>query len=340
MSSNIPIMPTPFPPVERDTPISPRENLLRALDHKKPVWMPNLYMDSQFVTCRSSRDMAPSKGAAGVDWFGTNYIYSDTVGCNMPAGGVLEDVTQWREKIQWPDIRSMDWSHDSDGFVRDEKRALYTRLSNGIFERLHAFEGFEQCLLDLMVEPDDCRDLFDRLADYRIELFEKYLEVWPDLDFIVAADDYGTAKAPFFSTAMYEDLLLEPTRRFVKAVQSHGVRFVAHCCGQVMDFVPYFVDELGVDGVELQDLNDLPAIVNKYGDRLLVEVKPNMALMYDDEASDEALIAEARKVVDTYGAHTNPGAGGVCHVGYGLERNFRLVEEEIYRYSLEQYKKA
>lgn len=335
--SKIPINPIPFPPVKRDTPISPRENLLLALNHQKPVWMPNLYRDSQMVTCKSSRDMAPSKGAAGVDWFGTNYIYSESVGCNMPAGGVFDDVTQWRDKVKWPDLASMDWSHDADGFVRDENRCLYTRLSNGIFERLHAFEGFEQCLLDMMIEPDECRDLFNRIADYKIELAMKYLDVFP-LDFVVCADDYGTARAPFFSTAMYEDLLLEPTKRYVKAIQSRGVKFLAHCCGVVMDFIPYFADELGVDGVELQSLNDLPWIVNKYGDRLLVEVNVKSDIMYDETKMDEELIAHARDIVDTYGAHVNPGSGATCCCGLGLERNFRIVENELYHYSLEKYR--
>ena len=260
MVSKIPIMPAPYPLVERDTPISPRENLMRALNHEKPMWMPDIFRDSQHVSCKSSRDMAPSKGAAGVDWFGTNYIYSDTAGCNMPGGGVMDDITEWREKIEWPDLASMDWSHDADGFVRDENRALYSHLSNGIFERLHAFEGFEQCLLDLITEPDECRDFFNRVADYKIELAMKYIDVFP-LDFMLCADDYGTARAPFFSTAMYEDLLLEPTRRFVKAIQSRGVKFIAHCCGKVMEFLPYFVDELGVDGVELQRINDLVPVI-------------------------------------------------------------------------------
>ena len=337
MSCKIPVMPTPWPPVVRDTPITPRENLMRALNHEKPMWMPNLYMDSQYVTCKSSRDMAPSKLEAGVDWFGTNYIYSDSIGCNMPAGGVFDEVTEWREKVKWPDVKSMDWSHDADGFVRDENRPLYTRLSNGIFERLHAFEGFEQCLLDLIVEPDECRDLFNRLADYKIDLAMKYIDVFP-FDFIVIADDYGTAKAPFFSTAMYEDLLLEPTRRYVKAIQSRGVKVISHCCGKVMDFVPYFVNELGVDGVELQNLNDLPAIVNQYGDKLLVEVQPLPTVMYETEMTDEQLIAHAHEIVDTYGAHVNPGSGATCACGGGLQHNFEVMERELYNYSLEKYR--
>ena len=339
MSCNIPIMPTTWPAVNRQAPISPRENLMLAFDHKKPMYMPNLYYDSQFVACKSNHDMAPSKGAAGVDWFGTQYTYSESVGVNMPAGGAMNDVTEWRAKLKWPDLKHMDWSRDAEGFVRDESRALYTRFSNGIFERLHGFEGFEQCLLDLMLEPDECRDLFNRLADYKIDLFDRYLDAFP-LDYLVAADDYGTAKAPFFSTAMYEDLLLEPTKRFVKYVQSRGVKFFAHCCGKVDDFVPYFVDELGVDGVELQPLNDLEGIVKKYGDRLMVEVQPDPQIVFDDEKTDEELRQHIRSLIDTYGAQNNPGSGAVINLKSGWERTFNLMEAEMYRYSSEQYQKA
>lgn len=339
MSCNIPIMPTTWPAVNREAPITPRENLMLAFDHKKPMYMPNLYYDSQFVACKSNHDMAPTKSAAGVDWFGTNYAFSPECGINMPVGGVLNDVTEWRDKIKWPDLKNMDWSRDAEGFVRDESRALYTRFSNGIFERLHGFEGFEQCLMDLLLEPDECRDLFDRLADYKIDLFDRYLDAFP-LDYLVAADDYGTAKAPFFSTAMFEDLLLEPTRRFVKHVQSRGVKFFAHCCGKVDDFIPYFVDELGVDGVELQPLNDLPGIVNKYGDKLLVEVQPDPQIVFDDEMTDEQLIAHIRDLVDTYGAQSNPGSGAVMNLKSGWERTYKLMEEEMYQYSSKKYQQA
>ena len=163
MACKIPIMPPAYAPVVRESPITPRENLMRAFNHQKPVWMPNLYADSQICVAKSSRDMAPTKAAAGVDWFGTNYIFSPEVGINMPAGGVFDDVTEWREKVKWPDLDAIDWSKDAEGFVRDERKALYMRFSNGIFERLHAFEPFEQALMDLLLEPEECRALFERL---------------------------------------------------------------------------------------------------------------------------------------------------------------------------------
>ena len=336
MACKIPIMPPAYTPVVRESPITPRENLMRAFHHEKPMWMPNLYADSQICAAKSSRDMAPTKAAAGVDWFGTNYIFSPEVGINMPAGGVFDDVTEWREKVKWPDLDAIDWSHDADGFVRDERKALYMRFSNGIFERLHAFEPFEQALMDLLLEPEECRDLFERLADYKISLFNHIRDVFP-LDYLVAADDYGTALAPFFSTEVYEELLLEPTRRFVQAVQARGTKFFAHCCGKVEVFVPYFADDLKVDGIEIQDINDLPKIVHTYGDRLLIEVKPDPKVVYDDEMTDEQLIDHIHSLVDTFGAQVNPGSGAVMNLCCGSEHGYYLMEEELYRYSSVKY---
>ena len=336
MACKIPIMPPAYAPVVRESPITPRENLMRAFNHEKPMWMPNLYADSQICVAKSSRDMAPSKQEAGVDWFGTNYIYSPEVGINMPAGGVFDDVTEWRKKVPWPDLDAIDWSRDAEGFVRDERKALYMRFSNGIFERLHAFEPFEQALMDLLLEPEECRDLFERLADYKIDLFNHIRDVFP-LDYLVAADDYGTALAPFFSTEVYEELLLEPTRRFVQAVQARGTKFFAHCCGKVEVFVPYFADDLKVDGIEIQDINDLPKIVHTYADRLLIEVKADPKVVYDDEKTDADLIAHVHQIVDTYGAQANPGSGAVMNLGCGSAHGYYLMEEELYRYSSEKY---
>lgn len=335
MALNIPMMSPTWPPVERETPISPRENLLLALEHKKPMWMPNLYADSQVVVARSNRDGVP-KDREGYDWFGAWYEYSPEVGINMPRGGVFDEVTEWREKVKWPDLQAIDWRQDAEGFVRDENRALYMRFSNGIFERLHGFEDFEQAMVDLITEPEECRALFERIADYKIELFNCLRDVFP-LDYIVAADDYGTARGPFFSTKLFEQTLLEPTRRFAKAVQARGTKFIAHCCGKVDDFIPYLVEEIGVDGLEIQDLNDIPGILSRYGDRVLIEYKANPEIVHDDEVDGETMKAHIRSIVDTYGAHCSPGAGVALNLQSSFRDKYYLMEEELYRYSFEKY---
>ena len=93
-----------------------------------------------------------------------------------------------------------------------------------------------------------------------------------------------------------------------------------------------------MDGIEIQDINDLPKIVREYGDRLLIEVKADPRVVYDDETTDAQFLSHIRQIVDVYGAHNNPGSGAAINLGCGSAHGYYLMEEELYRYSSEKYK--
>lgn len=334
---SIPTIPPVWPRVEREYPITPRENLLRALRHEKPLWMPDLYASSQVFLSSIARDAPIERDRDAVDWFGVQYKYSALQGSNTPMGNVLESITEWEEKIRWPDLSQFDWEADARRLERDPSLALYMRMSNGPFERLHALEGFEQALIDLITEPQAVRDFLERLVDFKIELFNRIRDHLP-LDYIVAGDDWGTARAPFFSVETFEKTILEPTKRFVRAVQARGTRFIAHCCGVIGPFVPYMVEEIGFDGLEIQaEINDIAGILEKYGDRVTVEHPVKARLVHDPEMTEEAIRAYARSLVDAYGAQAVPGSGLVVTITSSFENIYYALEDEIYRYSLERY---
>lgn len=336
MAVNIPVIPPAWPAVKRDYPITPRENILLALDHKKPVWMPVRSCCAQLVNSKLSREMPPSMEADGYDWFGTFYKYSESQCSSTPVHGAFDEICQWREKLKWPDLDAIDWTAEGEGFERDESRALFMYFNNGPFERLHMFEGFEQALVDLISEPEECREFFERVIDYKIELFNHLRDQY-ELDFIVATDDYGTERAPFFSIPLFKETLLEPNKRFVQAVKARGTRFVFHSCGMIDPFVPYFVEEMGVDGLEIQTINNIEKIVKEYGDRVTVQYKADPNLVFNDEAADEQLRGHARDIVDTYGAQCNPGPGVIMNLQSSFEHSFMEMEDELYRYSSSLY---
>ena len=56
MTVTVPVMPRQIVLPQRDYPISPRENLMLALNHQKPYWMPDFYGSSQGVRARTGRD--------------------------------------------------------------------------------------------------------------------------------------------------------------------------------------------------------------------------------------------------------------------------------------------
>jgi uroporphyrinogen-III decarboxylase len=333
----IPTMPPVWPTVKRETPVTPRENLMLALNHEKPYWMADFYASSQVFVSSIAQDAPIERTKDTTDWFGVEYKFSEAQGSNTPMGNVLNDITEWEEKIKWPDLSQFDWASDGAQLERDESLALYMRMSNGPFERLHALEGFEQALIDLITEPEAVRDFLERLVDFKIELFNCIRDHIP-LDYIMAADDWGTARAPFFSTDTFEKTILEPTKRFVKAVQARGTKFVSHCCGAVDPFVPYMVEEIGFDAIEIQtNLNDLPGILEKYGDRVTVKHAVKSEIVYDPDTTEEQIRAIARDIVDTYGAHVVPGSGVVMGISSGFENIYYALEDEIYTYSKSRY---
>jgi hypothetical protein len=334
---SVPIAAKPFPLPERNYPITMRENLMLALDHQVPVWIPNFYGSGQMFYSFIANDSPINKQADAVDWFGVEYKYSKAQGSNTPMGNVLNEITEWEKKLHWEDMTQYDWESDAKRLTRDGSKALYMRMSNGFFERLHMLEGFEQALMDVLLEPEAVHDFMMRYCDFKIELFghmRKHLQ----FDFIVAADDWGTARAPFFSVETLEKTALEPTKKFVKAVQATGTKFVQHCCGVINPFIPYLVDEIGVDGLELQtNLNDLPWILESFGDRVTVEFSGKTQLLYDPGATENDVRAHAREIVDAYGAGAVPGSGVVVNAAAGREDIFRAYEDELYEYSLKKY---
>jgi uroporphyrinogen decarboxylase len=339
MSENfyIPAMPTVFPPAERDYPISPGENLMRALRHEKPLWMPDMYGSSQFPPMGGYGDQPFDMFGDSEDWFGVQYHYTEEQGSATAVNHALSEIVNWREEIKWPDLDAWDFKQGYDGFVRDENLALGALFINGIFERLHLLEGFEQALVDLISEPEECLAFFERTADLKIEVFNRLNELY-HFEYLVYNDDWNTQRGPFFSMELFEETLLAPTKRIFDAVKSAGVRIISHSCGLMQSYVPVIVETLGADGMEIQNLNDYEEILSKYGDKVTPSMLAEPTVLYDPKTTPERAKEFARSLVDAYGAHNNPGAGILLGGGAKDEEVYHAFMDEVYEYSLEKYK--
>jgi len=120
-------------------------------------------------------------------------------------------------------------------------------------------------------------------------------------------------------------------------MQTEGVKMVHHNCGKIEVFLPYEVDVIGSDGVQIQsDINDIPSVLKQYGDRLAVFFTPNMDVVYDPKTTVEQGRAYAREVVDTLGAASNPGSGIIYAATALREDVYYAIDDEMYAYSLEK----
>jgi hypothetical protein len=333
---SIPVMPPRMEPVQRDYPISQRKNLLRAFDHEKPMWMPALYDCTQWVFPSVFNDLPQDMTKDGIDWFGTFYKYEAAQCGHTPVPGMFDEIGEWREKVTWPDLASLDWAADIPTFRRNADLALATRLGNGNFERLHMFEGFEQALCDLLTDPEECKAFFDKMGTYKIEIFSRMNEVY-HFDYVCHNDDWATARGQFFSNSVFEDTLLDSAVAMADAFHAAGCRYMLHCCGRMEAFLPYIVDDIHADLLEIQSINDIRGILDTYGDRVTPIFYPDPYILYHPDTTPEIAREYARSIVDKFGAHTCRGSG-VCIRLIGSDpKVYYAFENEIYEYSRKKY---
>lgn len=334
----IPVLAPKMPKVQRDYPVSERENLMRAFRHEKPRYVPCLYQATQFYLPRAFAEHNRRRLETGKDWFGTSFVYEQSQeGVTAVPPYVMEDIYEWRDKIIFPDIKNMDWGPDNKDFVRDEKLALACRcLWHGTFESLHFFEGFEQCLIDMFSEPEECHEFFQRMTDFKIEMFRLQNQKYA-FDYVCHNDDWSTAQSQMFSTELFEQTLLEPHIRLAEEVRRSGARYMVHCCGKMEAWLPYIVNDIKADVVEIQNINDTQFILDTYGDRLTVEYSPDFNIMYDPKTTEQEAREYARSLVDKYGAHKNKGSGIVVHLHGNRPESYYAFEDELYNYSLKMY---
>jgi hypothetical protein len=326
-----------YPIPQHDYPITPRENILLAIEHKKPKWMPVFNSSANITPPDGFGDMPADMFADSIDWFGTTYKMSEAQGSNTPVPGMFSEIGEWRSKINWPDFDAWDWKKGYEGYRPDPSLATVAWFGNGLFERMHIFEGFENALVDLISDPDECRAYFERMADYRIEAFKHLNDIY-HFDFIVYNDDWGTVNGPFFSVDLFEQTLLEPTKRLVKGMQAEGSKVNFHNCGKVEAFMPYLVEEIGADALQIQsNINDIKALMQKYGDRVSFDYYLDNYRMFDTDTTPEDARAYARELVEEFGAQSNPGSGVMIIGSAHSAEVYAAFEEEIYQYSLAKY---
>ena len=275
------------------TPITPRENVMRILEHKKnPLWLPNILQDFNCVQPAPLID-SYARNYGGIGWFEVNWIMNNAVGAAHVDSNsyYLKDIAMWKEVVRWPEINETLWAADGAKTVERYSldRMTFCVVLNGMLERLETLMGMEDALVSLLMEPEAVNEFFNALTDWYIRVFtllRKYYRV----DIVGFHDDWGTQHATMISEATLQKCILPHIERLVKATHDMGMFFDLHSCGLVEPFVPLMI-EVGIDLWEGQQNNNKCMLKEKYGDRLAF-IDNIIPLDRDDASSVEKAIYE------------------------------------------------
>lgn len=331
---------------EYDTPITPRENLLRSLKGQ-PVWLPSTF-DYGYLFPRCVPDN-PAKGnvsdcklppeqLGGKDMFGVEWEYVPQVGGSTvrPGNPLLSDANEWKEKVKFPtkeDIDSWDWENakeNADVFMR-KTDFWEIVICTGFYERLISFMDFEEAAIAMIDEDqqDAIKELFDKLADLYIYLIKKYQGVFgaENIDAVCIHDDWGHQRGIFFSPDTLREMVVPYMKKVTDFIHSQGMIAECHSCGKVDSLIPVYL-EAGFEMLECQMILDFDKVVPEYGDRIMFHVSPEVPAEGDP---DEAQILAAHAFVDKMIAYGNP---------FLMDNYYshpsalsKVFTDEVYRYS-------
>ncbi len=245
-----------------------KENLLRAIHHDGPDWVPNR-MEAVKVL---GPPVCERPGAAGLDAFGVRWSYEHGAeGGTFPAHGghTIHDLERWREQITIPDVDELDWEPviaTAAEIDRDEM-LVCAFVEMGLFERSYLLLGMEEALMAFASEPEVMAELLGAIADYKIRLIERFHEA-VGLDMVWYGDDWGTQSDLFLSPETWRRTIKPHTRRIYDCIKRCGAMVNQHSCGQIEAIFPDMV-EMGADiWNPCQPCNDLADMKRRHGRRI------------------------------------------------------------------------
>lgn len=281
-----------------------RDNILNTYRHKAHDFIPS-FGDCDFcipsVLEEGPTGIGASKDGWGVTWLLLEGQPGPIQDEKVPF--VLDDVTTWRETVHFPDVSKYDWegcaAKDTASWDR-ENRISNVVLVNGIWERYYALRGFQNALVDLLVEPEAAAELLNAIAEHKIT-YMKYLKKYYNPDKIQLHDDYGTEKAMFMSVDTWRELIKPALKKVVDACHELGMIYEHHSCGHIKPLLDDFV-ELGIDAWNpVQYTNDPDTIIPKYAGKLTFVGGFNDRMHVNPDATPEDNQKAIDHAVEAYG---------------------------------------
>lgn len=245
----------------------------------------------------------------------------------------VKDRRGWEETIKpflTPDRRRINFT-DYRRAKRQaaEKERFFCWSGVNVFELMHPVCGHEYMLMGMALDPDWIKDMVATYSRLTIELQEILFAEEGYPDGIWFYEDMGYKQHPFFSPAMYREIIQPGHRQTIHWAHSRDLPVILHSCGYVAPLLPGLI-EAGIDCLQVIEVKagmDLIDLYRCYGDRISFMGGIDVRVLYTNDRAviDSELEAKIPVVKQNYGY--------VLHSDHSIPSN---VHPENYRYFVQK----
>lgn len=203
----------------------------------------------------------------------------------------------------WREIPDRFWNLATPRFdalrqVMPEGMKAVGGVGNGVFEISEYLVGYE-CLSYMQIDdPELFADLYARIGDLMVEIWDVFLERYGDVFAICRfGDDLGFKTGPLVAPSTFRTYMLPQYRRVIDTIHRSGKPFLWHSCGNIFDIMEDVV-ALGIDAKHSNE--DVIAPYEKwielYGDRigLLGGIDVDILCHYDPDRVRDICLERGR----------------------------------------------
>ncbi len=151
--------------------------------------------------------------------------------------------------------------------------------------------GFENLLLDFLVQPEFAHELMDTVLSMSLRLARNAIRAGADA--ILVADDYAGNQGPFFSPAVAKEFVIPRLKRMVDAVHEEGGKIIKHSDGNLWPILDMIV-ETGIDALHPMEPvagMDIGKIKQKYGKRICLIGNIDCSYLLSEAPVEEVEVA-------------------------------------------------
>lgn len=143
-------------------------------------------------------------------------------------------------------------------------------VGNGIFEVSEDLVGYEPLCLLSADDPEMVGDLFRKIGDLMLTIWEKMIRRYGDVFCVFRmGDDLGFKTSTLMSPVFIREHVVPQYRRIIEAVHASGKPFLMHSCGKIFPVM----DDLIAAGIDAKHSNEDQVApyeewIDRYGERI------------------------------------------------------------------------
>lgn len=152
--------------------------------------------------------------------------------------------------------------------------AISTGIGGVVYETGWYMRGLERWYTDMLVDPEFCGALLDRILKFWLDYYTGFMkEIGDIIDVVMIGDDLAGQGGPLFPPEFYRSVVKPRQKKLVQHIRSlTGAKIWYHTCGGMVEYIPDLLDngihilnplQIAADGMDPEFLK------KSFGDRLV-----------------------------------------------------------------------